>query len=291
MNKYKHKIPRDDLKRFAKEIAKKLVASDFKAGRVKDPTKCDEKQQRKVKDYCKQFFDKAAHKHKKSEEERAARHKAKKDKQHSSSHSKEPSSAAQSPVAALKAEYADEDEDIKMSDHELDFDDESKPTPPSAATPSEANGQNLKRKREDMSSPAEHIKQEEREIPQSPLKKPHMDSPEDNDKVTPPPPPPPPPETPIEGTPNGRHHHTEGHLPPTEDDVEEAVGEEQGDTAMEIDNDASDVVLPTVENGDGKHSHHDAQGHGQESKFKDVSMQDVKMLAQMEGGDEDEVEW
>ncbi|RMZ90657.1 hypothetical protein DV736_g2107, partial [Chaetothyriales sp. CBS 134916] len=48
MNKYKHKIPRDDLKRFAKEIAKKLVASDFKAGRVKDPTEIGEKQQRKT---------------------------------------------------------------------------------------------------------------------------------------------------------------------------------------------------------------------------------------------------
>ena len=46
-------------------------------------------------------------------------------------------------------------------------------------------------------------------------------------------------------------------------------------------------------NGDKtNHHHHDAQGHGQESNFKDISLQDVKMLAQMEGQEEeDEVEW
>ena len=60
MNKYKHKIPKDDLKRFAKDVAKKLVSSDYKAGRVDDPTKISEKQQKKVKSYCKDKSDSQA---------------------------------------------------------------------------------------------------------------------------------------------------------------------------------------------------------------------------------------
>src|SRR3954447_10996419 len=73
MNKYKAKIPREDLKRFAKELAKKLVESDFKGGRVEDPTKISDKHQQKVKKYCKEFFEKAAHKHSKHEKEKAAK--------------------------------------------------------------------------------------------------------------------------------------------------------------------------------------------------------------------------
>src|ERR1700744_5237494 len=108
MNKYKHKIPRDDLKRFAKEIAKKLVASDYKAGRVKDPTKIEERQIKKVKEFCKQFFEKAYQKHKKHEAEKEAREKGKKPKV--DGHGTAPS-PVQSPVASPAA--ADHDEDVK----------------------------------------------------------------------------------------------------------------------------------------------------------------------------------
>ena len=38
MNKYTRKLPKDDLKRLAKEISKKLVASDYKNNRISDPT-------------------------------------------------------------------------------------------------------------------------------------------------------------------------------------------------------------------------------------------------------------
>lgn len=62
VNKYKNKLPNEDLKRFAKEISKKLVASDYKNKRVTDPGSIDEKQARKVKTYCKDFFDKAVKK-------------------------------------------------------------------------------------------------------------------------------------------------------------------------------------------------------------------------------------
>lgn len=62
MNKYAKKLPKDDLKKFAKEVNKKLVASDFKHGRVEDPTKISEKQEKKVKKYVKEFFDKVVEK-------------------------------------------------------------------------------------------------------------------------------------------------------------------------------------------------------------------------------------
>ena len=182
MNKYKHKIPKDDLKRFGKEVARKLVSSDYKAGRVKDPTKkIDEKQQKKVKEFCKQFFDKAAYKHKKHEEERAAR-KAKKNGDTSTPNAMSPSTS-QDVSPNVKKEESD-DEDIKMSDHEVD----NGPTPD---TPSESNV--LKRKRGD-SSPA--VKDEHDDPTKSPNKKLNVESP-----PPPPPPPAPPTETPPASTP------------------------------------------------------------------------------------------
>ena len=59
MDKYRSKLPKDDLKRFAKEVSKKLVASDFKNKRVEDPTHISSKQERQVKKYVKEFFEKA----------------------------------------------------------------------------------------------------------------------------------------------------------------------------------------------------------------------------------------
>jgi [histone H3]-lysine36 N-trimethyltransferase len=250
MNKYKHKIPRDDLKRFAKEIAKKLVASDFKSGRVKDPTKIDDKQQRKVKEYCKQFFDKAAHKHKKHEEERGSRKSMK-----GSSSKETPEGSPQ-----VKPEFAADDEDIKMSDNELE---DKISLTPDVGTPSD--NQSLKRKRE---SPA--IKEEDIDAPQSPLKKLHVETQDDQQSLSEPPPPPPPPpatDSPLDATPNGSTPGYERH------------GEEGDDADMEID----------AEND--QQAEQKLHAHGGESKFKEMSLADVKALAQMEGDGEDEVEW
>ena len=62
MDKFKSRLPRDDLKRFAKEVSKKLVASDFKNKRVTDPTKISEKQERSVRKYVQEYFEKAVQK-------------------------------------------------------------------------------------------------------------------------------------------------------------------------------------------------------------------------------------
>lgn len=189
MNKYKDKIPREDLKRFAKEIAKKLVASDYKAGRVKDPTKIEERQVKKVKEYCKQFFDKAYQKHKKHEAEKAAREKNKKPKTEEETAA---TSAAQSPTGSPKA--GDDDEDVNMSEEDI------QPTP-SVDTPPGINGTGtLKRKRPEQGDDTAVSQDEDQEPMGSPSKRPNLEI------GTPPPPPPPPPAPPIETPPASTPH-------------------------------------------------------------------------------------
>ncbi|KAJ5888938.1 hypothetical protein N7495_008979 [Penicillium taxi] len=68
VDQYKHKIPKEHLKRFAKETATKLVEGDYKKGRVTDPTKISEKHQHTIKAFCRTYFDKAAAKQKLREE-------------------------------------------------------------------------------------------------------------------------------------------------------------------------------------------------------------------------------
>ncbi|KAF5683612.1 histone-lysine n-methyltransferase H3 lysine-36 specific [Fusarium circinatum] len=63
LDKFHHKLPKEELKRFGKEIAKKLVSSDYKNNRVGDPNApLSEKQARKVKQYVKDFLDRAVKK-------------------------------------------------------------------------------------------------------------------------------------------------------------------------------------------------------------------------------------
>ncbi|CZT08139.1 related to histone-lysine N-methyltransferase [Rhynchosporium agropyri] len=71
MQKFTKQLPREDLKKFAKEVGKKLVASDFKNNRVEDPTKISEKQEKKVKSYVRDFFEKAVQKRKAHDKKKA----------------------------------------------------------------------------------------------------------------------------------------------------------------------------------------------------------------------------
>jgi len=73
MDKFRHKLPKEELKRFAKEVSKKLVNSDYKNNRVEDPTSITEKQERKVKNYVKEFFDRAVQKYQEHEKKKASR--------------------------------------------------------------------------------------------------------------------------------------------------------------------------------------------------------------------------
>lgn len=211
MNKYKHKIPKDDLKRFAKDVAKKLVASDYKAGRVENPTKISEKQQKKVKAYCKDYFEKAAQKHKKIEEEKTAR----KDKLGASS--PKPSSLQPTPLNSPPAtghsqletpKKEEDDEDIKMSDIE---DHDTMPQSPSESTKYDS----LKRKRSaDLDA---LVKEEDDDLTKSPAKKLNLDI---NAILAPPPPPPP---APPAGTPSDHNSPADlaehEHIGETEPDI------------------------------------------------------------------------
>ncbi|KAL9624020.1 MAG: hypothetical protein Q9160_001773 [Pyrenula sp. 1 TL-2023] len=189
MNKYKNKIPRDDLKRFAKELAKKLVNSDFKAGKVEDPTKISEKHEMKVKKYCKDFFDKAAAKHKAYEKKKTEK-KARREKAKSGAEPDLPTPNGMDSPDVKKEEESDE-EDVKMSDDEDENENigEHKSSP---LTPT-LNGDSLKRKRGE----------DKLEIKQAPD---GSESPSKKLKShSPPPPPPPPPGPPVE-TPTDSTH-------------------------------------------------------------------------------------
>ena len=64
LDKFHHKLPKEELKRFGKDIAKKLVASDFKNNRVEDPSApLGDKQVKKIKQYVKDFLDRAVRKY------------------------------------------------------------------------------------------------------------------------------------------------------------------------------------------------------------------------------------
>ncbi|SPN98386.1 related to Histone-lysine N-methyltransferase, H3 lysine-36 specific [Cephalotrichum gorgonifer] len=64
LDKFRHKLPREELKRLAKEVTKSLVASDYKNKRVQDPTAAlSESWERKIKQFVKKFLDKAVAKY------------------------------------------------------------------------------------------------------------------------------------------------------------------------------------------------------------------------------------
>lgn len=161
MDKFRHKLPKEELKKFAKEVSKKLVSSDYKNNRVEDPTSITEKQERKVKSYVKDFLDRAVQKyqeHEKKKSERAVRDNAK---------------TSQHVVINTQDTSADKSNgDIAMTDDEE-----------AGATPGSAD---LKRKRtDDLVGSPDSIPSE------TPFLKRLKEN--ENDAPSPPPPPPPPP--------------------------------------------------------------------------------------------------
>lgn len=121
------------------QVAKKLVNSDFKNNRVDDPTNIDDKQQKKVKKYCKEYFDKAVIKYRVHEKKKTTDQQGR---------------GADDPKAnedaAVNGESEDEGVDVKMSDDEGDKPEEdSKDTPGGTEEAIELGG-SLKRKRDEF---------------------------------------------------------------------------------------------------------------------------------------------
>lgn len=162
VDRFKHKLPKEDLKRHAKDVAKKLVNSDFKNNRVEDPTTVSEKQQKKVKQFCKEYFEKAVARHREREKNSAGREKGPTTKMEEASNGRADGSD-------------DEGIDVKMSDDEADKPD-TKIAPPDV----EDRSRSLKRKREEDHSNEGNNSAGEN----SPIKQ--------QRPSTPPPPPPPP---------------------------------------------------------------------------------------------------
>jgi uncharacterized protein with PIN domain len=172
MNKFRHKLPKEDLKKFAKEISKKLVSSDYKNNRVEDPTSITSKHEKKVRKHVREFFEKAVAKKAEYDKKKAAK-KAEALANGTASSSNLASGAA-TPVTT-EADSQLEDLKANVSDVEMSDDEDETTTPPTDET--------LKRKREENPTPgdtpdAKRTKDED------------VDGP---DEPSPPPPPPPPP--------------------------------------------------------------------------------------------------
>ncbi|KAH7418501.1 hypothetical protein BKA64DRAFT_200885 [Cadophora sp. MPI-SDFR-AT-0126] len=146
MQKFTKQLPKEDLKKFAKEVGKKLVASDFKNNRVEDPTKISEKQEKKVKSYVRDFFEKAVEKKKVLDKKKAEKA--------SLNGTGLNGSASTSASGANGNKGAEDDEQDPDPDPTIDSSPTALDAPPSSlpATPSiSASGSNsdLKRKRDD----------------------------------------------------------------------------------------------------------------------------------------------
>ncbi|EEY22632.1 histone-lysine N-methyltransferase [Verticillium alfalfae VaMs.102] len=60
LDKYRHKLPKEELKRLGKEVNKTLVSSDYRKNRVEDPTVAiNHKKVKTIKQYVKDFLDRA----------------------------------------------------------------------------------------------------------------------------------------------------------------------------------------------------------------------------------------
>jgi len=161
MDKFRNQLTRDELKKFAKEVSKTLMKSDFKHNRVEDPTKISDKLAKKAKKYVKEFFEKAVEKKRAEERARAERHKLSGTNGSSSENGKIP-----------------EDENIDLTPLAASPSPSAPGAPIHSPTTTYPDPSDLKRKRED---------EEDIETPDG-------DSSESNKRLkeTPPPPPPPP---------------------------------------------------------------------------------------------------
>ncbi|TGO42482.1 hypothetical protein BHYA_0008g00730 [Botrytis hyacinthi] len=172
MQKYSGKLPKEDLKKFAKECGKKLVASDFKNNRIEDPTKISDRNQKKVKQYVFDYFKKAVEKKREMDEKRAERKRREGQAKVNGNGTNEKGTKRESANAIVSPDVID-NEDVEVN------------IPSPTASPSgQLEMELLKRKREDdEESPSESKR----------VKEDGTESATPTDSSTPPPPPPPPP--------------------------------------------------------------------------------------------------
>ncbi|PFH55902.1 hypothetical protein XA68_17427 [Ophiocordyceps unilateralis] len=173
LDRFRHKLPKEELKRLGKDIAKKLVASDYKNRRVGDPSaELTERQVVKIKKYVSDFLSRAVDKYQAHQKRKATREKSPTGEQMDD---RGGASGGQHPGAGLDKAAAED----AVADT----------TAAATVTPSDVDvdspgSQDRKRKREADSTDA------------TPSEGPDCKKPKDEEAASPSPPPPPPPPPP-----------------------------------------------------------------------------------------------
>lgn len=182
MDKFHKKLPKEDLKRFAREINKKVVASDYKHNRVNNPTTISSGQAKKIRSFVKDYFDRAVVKHRENEQRAAQKAGS------SSSGAPSPNNGGSASLglngagdAPVNNQQPDADGDIVLTDVEDEGDD----------TPLTSSPDRKRKRAEDGDAPAPTSEP----IP-SP-KRVKEGSIAEESIPSPPPPPPPPTDTPL----------------------------------------------------------------------------------------------
>ncbi|KAI9716292.1 MAG: histone methyltransferase set2 [Chrysothrix sp. TS-e1954] len=207
MKKYREKLPKDDLKKGAKECAKGIVAQDFRKGRIGNPTKITPDMEKKLKMHIYEYFDKAVRK-------RKERHQQAKDKEREREKRKAvdskpngvfpspadktlPSNAVSLPTPTPALELpVNDDADLDGEAMDLSDNDDDEDEKHSSADISPDTPYDLKRKREVDGTPLTGISPgDDGDEGQTPLKMMRSQSPA---PVPPPPPPPPADDSPMD---------------------------------------------------------------------------------------------
>lgn len=98
-----------------------MVESDFKHHRVEDPNHISEKQQQKIKKYCKEYFEKAVAKRRAHEKKKAERQGGNKSERDDYAKYISPTPRGESTdLAEAKADETDGDGDVNISDDDND---------------------------------------------------------------------------------------------------------------------------------------------------------------------------
>lgn len=190
-------------------MSKKLVDSDYKNNRVKDPTRITPKQETQIKKYTKDFFDKVVAQ-KRAHDKKKAERRAERAKQAGAPVEASTPPAAQTDQNEKKEDLSDADPALDLSDDEGDEESKRVSTTPATPADSMTNGDGgLKRKRNTEDGIAGHMNGDEA----TPSKRQKSETP-------PPPPPPPPPAM----------------MPPTQSD------NAQHESAMEVDDEPGSMT-------------------------------------------------
>lgn len=178
MQRFAKKLPKEDLKKFGREINKILVASDYKHKRVTDPTKMSSSQAEKAKHMVKQFLDKAVEKKKVIDRQRKEKE-ARKAALNGSARKLDTNGKAVEPEPPIETKY-DTDGEPDVDDDLIELTPNS-PTPetPAPETPSVTESFDLKRPRDENDEGTPGDESDSKRIKTG--------------EPSPPPPPPPPP--------------------------------------------------------------------------------------------------